>query len=401
MKFVEQIYYRQLQGSDFTNMYKLRVPVNGGGQTYIEAAGINENLIADFCSYGTSVPSSFDSSRLIFTIDVFAIGSNEHSDLEFAPRNNRRNYKISRQTPKDRHPAWRPENGFPTPPTDLNGHYLPDFGSIIDNLIIFIIRTVDHKYYAGFVDSKELPRDWPHGVGLEKMFDGDRRGILIYEDRSLAFVNNKRCPFDFGEFGFEVDDNGDLIDVNLASNVDVSVSSGSDLSDCTAEFIEDTINDYIDDESVSHATGYENKSDIEQSNNRAPELKENSGRSHRYKTDPRLSKTVINQAGYICQLKGKVGGDHETFDSKQGYRYVEAHHLIPMKAQKDFPNINLDRTENIVALCPTCHRAVHLGTKEEKMKHLKPLYDERMPLLQQIYPDFSLTFEDLIREYYR
>ncbi len=95
------------------------------------------------------------------------------------------------------------------------------------------------------------------------------------------------------------------------------------------------------------------------------------------------------------------GGDHETFDSKQGYRYVEAHHLIPMKAQKDFPNINLDRTENIVALCPTCHRAVHLGTKEEKMKHLKPLYDERMPLLQQIYPDFSLTFEDLIREYYR
>ena len=69
----------------------------------------------------------------------------------------------------------------------------------------------------------------------------------------------------------------------------------------------------------------------------------------------------------VVDETAKIGENHATFESIHGTQYLEAHHLIPMKAQKDFlsENINLDRLENIVALCPNCHKAVHYGTRSE------------------------------------
>ena len=32
---------------------------------------------------------------------------------------------------------------------------------------------------------------------------------------------------------------------------------------------------------------------------------------------------------------------------------MEGHHIIPMNAQKDFKNVNIDRVENILCLCLT------------------------------------------------
>ncbi|MGL5979149.1 MAG: hypothetical protein ACRCZJ_09150, partial [Erysipelotrichaceae bacterium] len=37
-------------------------------------------------------------------------------------------------------------------------------------------------------------------------------------------------------------------------------------------------------------------------------------------------------------------------------------------------NYNLDNSDNMVCVCPECHRALHFGTLEEKMKRLEPLY---------------------------
>jgi hypothetical protein len=42
----------------------------------------------------------------------------------------------------------------------------------------------------------------------------------------------------------------------------------------------------------------------------------------------------------------------------------------------------------------------HLGTKAEKITHLKPIYDERMPKIKAIYPKLDLPFDDLINKYY-
>ena len=41
MEYVSAILYHKIQDSDFTNMYGIKKPSGGGGQTYIQAAGYN------------------------------------------------------------------------------------------------------------------------------------------------------------------------------------------------------------------------------------------------------------------------------------------------------------------------------------------------------------------------
>ncbi len=163
----------------------------------------------------------------------------------------------------------------------------------------------------------------------------------------------------------------------------------------------DAILDLQDEQEVKEASIYDNEDDINKSNNRAPVLKNGLETNKRYSTDARLAKTAIKNAGYVCELCGKIKGSHSTFDSTHGTPYLEAHHLIPMKAQKDFISlgVNLDRLENIVALCPNCHKAVHYGTYAEKVRFLKPLYDARIGTLKGLGID--IDFDILIDEYYK
>lgn len=76
-------------------------------------------------------------------------------------------------------------------------------------------------------------------------------------------------------------------------------------------------------------------------------------------------------AWYKCEYKS----EHKTFKSNSTKNlYVEAHHLIPFSKRKEF-EINIDIEENLVALCPNCHRKIHLAIKEEKIELLEPLYN--------------------------
>ena len=43
MEHIEAILYHKIQESDFTNMYGIKKPSGGGGQTYIQAAGYSKD----------------------------------------------------------------------------------------------------------------------------------------------------------------------------------------------------------------------------------------------------------------------------------------------------------------------------------------------------------------------
>ena len=188
-------------------------------------------------------------------------------------------------------------------------------------------------------------------------------------------------------------------DIKKVDSKDVSIVVPEKDTLETEEVI-DSILDMVYEQEIKEVDGYDNKEDIEKSNNRTPVLKSGLEANKRYSTDSKLAKTVIKDAGFSCELSGKVGSNHSTFASVHG-KYLEAHHLVPMKAQKDYVSIgvNLDRTENIVALCPNCHKAVHYGTKEEKIKYLRPLYDARIKGLKKAGIDIS--FDVLIDDYYK
>ena len=162
------------------------------------------------------------------------------------------------------------------------------------------------------------------------------------------------------------------------------------------DYFKDEISDFILEEeenlSLYKVDDYA-EVELEIAENRMPEEVE-IGTRKRYKTDQKIIKTYIKSKGYICENNSK----HITFTANTtGNNYVEGHHLIPMKAQKDF-SVNIDRSENLVSLCPVCHRQVHLGTKEECQNVLQKLYELKKEELERI--GISITFEDLYNKYY-
>jgi hypothetical protein len=112
--------------------------------------------------------------------------------------------------------------------------------------------------------------------------------------------------------------------------------------------------------------------------------------SKKYKRNPLLGRIAIQNAYYRCENNPY----HETFKSAKTHKnFMEAHHLVPVKYQQQIwqkYNINVDCTENIVSLCPTCHRAFHNGTKEVKAQLIENIYKQIIPRYKSINFDISL-----------
>lgn len=99
----------------------------------------------------------------------------------------------------------------------------------------------------------------------------------------------------------------------------------------------------------------------------------------KYYRDPSVAKDAIEKANYLCS----IDSSHHTFTSAAtGKPFVEAHHIIPMEFQEQF-EYSLDVPENIVALCPNCHRQIHQAIFEEKDELIKFLYQDRQKVLEK------------------
>lgn len=117
----------------------------------------------------------------------------------------------------------------------------------------------------------------------------------------------------------------------------------------------------------------------------------------RVSTDASLRKYVLDKTNYTCQYDI----NHETFLTKKNIKYMEVHHLVPLKYQELFDeNYILDRVENLVVLCPTCHRAIHYGTKKEKEKILEPLYNESCMKIILKEKGICSTFKEFMKKFY-
>lgn len=193
MELVEAIFYKKINPGDLLNIdYALHE--GGGGQTYLDLAGIPEADLCRFLEYGTQIQRQrppVGDNRLKYGIQAIAIGTDESKLVEFDPRNNRPNYKLSDQR-ANRHPAWTERFGFPTAP--VGARRASDVTNI-PNLLIYIIRTNERKYYAGFVNASEMPAEWPVGIGLEQLFVGKRRGVYFLDHCIVEYTNNAETPF--------------------------------------------------------------------------------------------------------------------------------------------------------------------------------------------------------------
>jgi len=108
----------------------------------------------------------------------------------------------------------------------------------------------------------------------------------------------------------------------------------------------------------------------------------------RYKRDARLIQEAKMRDNYTC----KIDKEHTTFISK-GVNYVEGHHIVPMFQQKNF-TFNLDDVDNIVSLCPTCHREMH--SSDEKSTILSKIYKSNLEFMSKN----GISLDDLNKMYY-
>lgn len=98
-----------------------------------------------------------------------------------------------------------------------------------------------------------------------------------------------------------------------------------------------------------------------------------------WRRDLRAAAAALNAADSRCEWNP----DHETFTARRGGRnFVEAHHLIPVSQQGSHPN-RLDVPENIVSLCPTCHRKIHHGVSRERNQMAVTFFGRRARLLAE------------------
>ncbi len=109
--------------------------------------------------------------------------------------------------------------------------------------------------------------------------------------------------------------------------------------------------------------------------------------------DANISFTALDKAKFSCENHES----HETFISdKTGHQFVEAHHLIPMEFQGDF-EVSIDVPENIISLCPNCHRAFHNSERDYKERLITKFYNSRKDLLSQ--RSINIAKDKLFRYY--
>ena len=92
-----------------------------------------------------------------------------------------------------------------------------------------------------------------------------------------------------------------------------------------------------------------------------------------YKRDRIITKQVLAYNDYCCE----VDHFHETFIAEATkHRYMEGHHMIPMKKQDVF-ECSLDVYANVISVCPVCHRLLHHGLQDDKINILNMLYQQK------------------------
>ncbi|MBT5107026.1 MAG: DUF3578 domain-containing protein [Porticoccaceae bacterium] len=82
---------------------------------------------------------------------------------------------------------------------------------------------------------------------------------------------------------------------------------------------------------------------------------------------------ALETANFLCENDS----NHETFISaRSGHQFVEAHHLIPMEFQDNY-EYSIDVPENIISLCPNCHRRFHNAENDVKSKIVEKFWERR------------------------
>lgn len=303
-KRVDSLVYRRMTYADFRHINKVGgEEEGGGGQSYIDfpIADIGLQKWFDFLGANTGTGAG-NRPQWDFTINSLRINQPRRIRIY-----QRRAASVSIASQKihsrsaNRVPSWHPDNGFPA-------DYNPDS----ENLVIYIIKTTDGQYWAGWFLQNQMPASWIGNAALSSMFTEEAAGYIKFRRRLFIDTTNSTWPFQF---------NATTISNEIPTEEDVETEL--ELED-TSPRLQELIDAHDQPEFVNRVMR------IRQRNNR-------------------LVRNLKNLYEGRCQITG----EQFTFRKRNGQFYSEVHHLIPLGENGS------DVYSNAIVVSPLIHRMLH------------------------------------------
>ncbi len=323
-KRVESIVFRRMTYADYRHINKVGgEEQGGGGQSYIDFPIANIDLQEWYAFLGNHT-STGAGNRPKWDFKINSLGLTINEDIRIYQRRSASVSIASQKLPEHssggkRIASWHPDNSFP-----------PDYNPDSDNLVIYIIKTTDEEFWAGWFLKNDIPKNWNINEELKVLFD-EESGKIDLQTKILIDTENKDWPFYFD-----------------AKTIINQIKTDDDVEE-----------DLLNQDTSPKLANIEN-ADV------APEVKERILKIR--KRNNKIVKELKKLYGGKCQLTG----ESMTFKKKNGDFYSEVHHLIPLGESGS------DSYANAIVLSPLIHRMLHYATVSEI--DLNKIVDNRLKI---------------------
>ncbi len=305
---VSSIVFRDMTYADFRHINKVGgEEAGGGGQSYIDFPTMSISREQWETFLGEPTGQRANGPEWIFQIN--SLGLQDEIELTIYQRR-RQSISVSSQKihsrSSNRVPSWHPENGFPD-------NYNPEN----ENLIIYIVKTTNNEFWAGWIlysDEYQLPFEIE---GLEPLFN-ENAGYLNFEDKNLKIDTGK------ANWGFKFRS--------------TSHNTEEEVTKIKNQFEEDKSN-------ILYGTDED-----EQLNNEVQE------RVVKYRS---RNTKLVRKLKELYRGQCQITGDTYTFKKPNGEVYSEVHHLIPLGEEGS------DSYSNMIVVSPLIHRMLHYAEVSE------------------------------------
>ncbi len=334
MKKVKYIIYRQLTTTDFFNMYKPRgIEKGGGGQSYIDIP-YSAVSYKEWRKFFKGIKQEKTKSGPLWRFKINSIGLSVSQTLEIGQRRaqtfNIRGQKITSKE-ANRVMAWHPNHGFPQPID-------PSKRQRIDNIVIYLVKTEDDEYWAGWFQNNSPCKAVDCEKVLMPILDKGRSSGFLEIPKNILNLDTKDriTPFSLIPGGTTI-----IPQIAKRIKVDRKPTKKSELSEKPKMIVrqpraEEEILEVLFDEDEKYNLKGKTKE-------RVVEAKKIRVRNQR------AANSIKELYKGECQISGK----EFTFKKKDGTPYTEIHHLIPLREG------GADSPFNLIVVNPLIHRMLH------------------------------------------
>lgn len=300
LEYLSELVFRRITRADFFHINKQPgTDTTGGGQSYIDFP-VNDVAINTWRDFFASIMPEEKSNGPLWTVEIKSLGGLGSQKVDIGQRrpasvNIRAQKMFSLRS--NRVFAWHPDHGdFPLAPTDIESADDPRIPALIKGLIIFILKTDQDEYWAGWSRAKKIKGLIAADARFKKMLVG-QAGHLSFDPTVALDISDLKDPF------------------RVQPHADPEESVAAEL------FQEDIL---------------------------SKEVEKTQKVTEVFQRNLKVARKLKLLYG-TCQ----VTGDAYVFQKTNGDPYLEVHHLVPLGKGGS------DKLENLVVISAHVHRMLH------------------------------------------